>query len=155
MKKKVFRSGISVVVVVFLLVGMLLPLISIIRSGNMNHPALPALYISAGTIVFIVLSIYSMRYEIADDKLRISIWGNCIMSCPISHIVSVRRSYNPITSQVAGSFKRLEITKMGLPYRISPVREQEFLDALKEINPNISINVSNKKGWWRFWDWDI
>jgi hypothetical protein len=59
------------------------------------------------------------------------------------------------TPQVAGSFKKLKITKSGFPYLISPVREQEFLDTLKEINPNISIRVSNKKGWWRFWDWDI
>jgi hypothetical protein len=38
---------------------------------------------------------------------------------------------------------------------ISPVREQEFLEALKTVNPSIQITVSDKKGVWRFWDWDI
>ena len=152
MKKKVFRSRVSVLWMGFMLAILLLPLISIIRSGNINHPVL---YIILGTIVLIVRSCYLMRYEITDDNLWIIIWGTRLMSCPISQIISVRRSYNPFTAQVAGSFKRLEITKTGFPYRISPVREQEFLDALKEINPNILIHVSNKKGWWRFWDWDI
>ena len=152
MEKKVFRSRISVLLLVFILVIMLPPLFAIIRSGIINHPAL---YILVGTIVFIVFSGYCMRYEIAGDTLRIDMWGAYIMSCPISQIISIRRSYSPFTSQGAGSFKKLKIIKTGFPYLISPVREQEFLDALKEINPNIFINVSNKKGWWRIWDWDI
>jgi hypothetical protein len=119
----------------------------------------PPFYILVGIITFIVLSFahshFWMCYEIANDNLRISIWGTCFTSCQISQIVSVKRSYHPCTPQVAGSFKKLKIIKTGFPYLISPVREQEFLDALKEINPNSSICVSNTKGWWRFWDWDI
>ena len=38
---------------------------------------------------------------------------------------------------------------------ISPVREQEFLETLKTINPNIQIRINDKKDWWRIWDWDI
>jgi hypothetical protein len=26
---------------------------------------------------------------------------------------------------------------------------------LKAINPNIEVDVPNKKGIWRIWDWDI
>ena len=152
MKKKVFRSRISVLLLALILVIFLRPLILIVLSGNISHPAF---YVLVGSIVFIVLLLCGGRYEIANDNLRISIWGTCFTSCQISQIVSVKRSYHPCTPQVAGSFKKLKIIKTGFPYLISPIHEQEFLDALKEINPNISICVSNKKGWWRFWDWDV
>jgi hypothetical protein len=38
---------------------------------------------------------------------------------------------------------------------ISPHHETEFLRAIEEINPTIEMNVSDKKGKFRFWDWDI
>ena len=38
---------------------------------------------------------------------------------------------------------------------ISPVREKEFVDALKVINPDIHIKIPETKGIWRVWDWDI
>jgi hypothetical protein len=39
---------------------------------------------------------------------------------------------------------------------ISPVREREFIDELKAVNPDIVIDVPpDKKGIWRVWDWDI
>jgi hypothetical protein len=38
---------------------------------------------------------------------------------------------------------------------ISPAREQEFIEALKTVNPDIYVEVSDRKGVWRIWDWDI
>jgi hypothetical protein len=38
---------------------------------------------------------------------------------------------------------------------ISPAGEQEFIECLKAINPNISVDVPVKKGAWRVQDWDI
>ena len=38
---------------------------------------------------------------------------------------------------------------------ISPVREKEFIEALKAINPNINVQIPEKTGKWRIWDWDI
>jgi hypothetical protein len=80
-------------------------------------------------------------------------------SVDIWDIVSIRRSYNPISS-CAASLKRLEITFRGRSKKysgmlISPVREQEFFDTLKVIKPHIRINAPVKKDVWRFWDWDI
>jgi hypothetical protein len=70
----------------------------------------------------------------------------------------VERSYNPLSSP-AGSLKRLSIRLVEgarYPYwLISPVREQEFIETLKSIDPSIYIHVTVKKGIWRFWDWDI
>ena len=152
MEKKIFRSRISVALMVFILAVMLPSFIPIISSGDIYNPAF---YTLVGVIAFIVLLFCGMRYEIADGNLRISTWGTCSKSYPISQIVSVKRSYN-LLSAPAASLKRLKVkTEDGWPSLISPVREQEFLETLKTLNPYIQINVSDKKGWWRFWDWDI
>ena len=80
----------------------------------------------------------------------------------LSAITSVERTYSPIPA-TALSLKRLRIHfrkdykwyRYGFTPLMSPVREQEFLETLKAINPKIQINVSEKKGWSRFWDWDF
>jgi hypothetical protein len=43
----------------------------------------------------------------------------------------------------------------GVSWLISPVKEQEFINELKAINPDIDVNVPDKKKLWRIWDWDI
>jgi len=155
MERKVFRSRISVALIVFIIAIMLLPLILMIREGNISNPAF---YTVAGVIAFCVLLFGGFRYVIDDKHFQINMWGFFGTSIPISKIVSVERSYNPLASS-AGSLKRLCIRfpkRYKYPFvLISPVREQEFLETLKTINPNIQINVNDKQGWWRIWDWDI
>jgi hypothetical protein len=90
--------------------------------------------------------------------------GKPYTSIPISVIVSIERSYDQFGG-IATSMKRLRFRfKKGYKWNIgwatapliSPVREQEFLELLKSINPNIQINVIDKKGrWWSLWGWDI
>ena len=79
-------------------------------------------------------------------------------SVEIKNIVSVERSYNPLSSPAA-SLKRLRIGlggKSKYPYMlISPVREKEFIEELKAVNPDIYVRVPDKKGIWRIQDWDI
>ena len=122
------------------------------------------------TSVLFLLTIYSTYYILTDKEIQVHFMGGIWVKSPackilISSITSVERSYNPINAP-ALSLKRLRLRfkferenkwdefYMGLPL-ISPVREQEFLETLKNINPNIQINVNDKKGWWRFWDWDF
>ncbi|MDR0364732.1 MAG: PH domain-containing protein [Bacteroidales bacterium] len=46
--------------------------------------------------------------------------------------------------------------KAKFPYMlISPVKEQEFIEELKAVNPDIYVRVPDKKGIWRVHDWDI
>jgi len=91
-----------------------------------------------------------------------------IGSVDIADIISVERTCNPISSPSV-SLKRLRIRfKRDTRYSnwfnwatapnllIAPVREKEFIEALKTINPSIEVNVTEQTGkWWRFWDWDI
>ena len=110
----------------------------------------------------------SMYYVLTDKEIQIYyLWG--IISKPpfgkidISAIISVERSY--ISAYVtAMSLKKLQFRfkngykgycPWGYDLKISPVREREFLEMLKTINPDIQINVTDKKGWWRFLDWDF
>ncbi|MFI3319732.1 MAG: PH domain-containing protein, partial [Rikenellaceae bacterium] len=76
----------------------------------------------------------------------------------IARIKTIKRSYNPLSSPAA-SLKRLEIRFYNKgrieTALISPVRETEFLEKLKEINPYIEIKVEQKRNPLRFWDWDI
>jgi len=108
--------------------------------------------------VGIVMMVSGFRYIIADHKLISMIWTIKIGEVEISSMTKIKRSYLVLSSN-AGSLKRLYITlKGGSPNSfllISPNNETEFLRALKEINPKIDINVPNKKGKFRFWDWDI
>jgi hypothetical protein len=98
---------------------------------------------------------------IVDDKLYLKIWMITCSQVRIADIVLVKRSYNPLSSPAA-SLKRLCLyckkylgTVNQICFLISPVREQEFLDILKSINPDIDIQVTEKQGKWRFWDWDL
>ena len=151
MESKVFRSRVSVLLMVIIFVPLFLPVLPVILSGNIFNSTF---YTVAGIFVFIVLlAIFGMRCKITEQTLKVG-----MTSFPLSQIVSVERSYNLLSSPAA-SLKRLSIRfKKGAKYPwilISPAREQEFLETLKKYNPEIYIRVENKKGWWRIWDWDI
>ena len=151
--KKVFRSRISVLLLGFILAVFIPCTIPIIK-----HMIISGLWIMGGTFVFIVFLFSGMRYLISEDKLYIKIWMLPSGSVEIKNIISVERSYNPLSSPAA-SLKRLRIGiggKAKFPYMlISPVREQEFIEELKAVNPDIYVRVPDKKGIWRIQDWDI
>ena len=159
--KKVFRSRISVFFIGFLLVAFTPAFIPIFQRGiqGMNF-----LFV---TFSFIVFFFCGIRYVISEDKLYLKIWFIPVGSANISDIISIERTYNPISSPAA-SLKRLCIRfKRGVSYSnwatwqsapiwlLSPVKEKEFVEALKTINPAIYVKIVDKQGKWRFWDWDI
>lgn len=116
------------------------------------------MYVLGGLLFLIVFLFTGMRYIISGSKLFLKIWFIPGWSVHIADIRSVERSYNLLSSPAA-SLKRLRLSlkeKAKYPYMLlSPVREQEFIDELKTINPDINVNVPEKKGIWRIWDWDI
>ena len=151
--EKVFRSRISVLLIGFILIIIIPQLIPMIRYKNYE-----GLYILIGVLAFILFLFTGMRYVISDGKLYVKMWFIPNGSVNIENIVSVERTYNPLSS-AAASLKRLCINfnnRMLFPFwLISPNREQEFIEELKMINPDIQVNIPNYKGIWRFWDWDI
>ena len=153
MERKVFRSRISV-----LLIGFILAIFIPCTIPMIKHMFMSDLYIMGSIFLFVVFLFSGMRYIISGNKLYLKMWFIPNGSVNIMNIISVERSYN-LLSAPAASLKRLRISfggKAKFPYTlISPVREQEFIEELKKINPDIYIHVPVKKGIWRIWDWDI
>ena len=151
--EKVFRSRQSVLIIAFIL-AIFIPCTIMM----MKPMIISGLLILAVTFLFIVSLFVGMRYIISGDELIVKMGIIPGGSVKIVDIVSVERSYNPLSAPAA-SLKRLRIIfrkNSHFSYTlISPVKEQEFIKELKAINPNIRVNVPVKKGRGRIWDWDI
>ena len=159
MTRKVYKTRVSLLYIPIFFV-IFCPILII---GNY---ALFAIFSIIGGISAVLCYIVfrSMRYEIFGRELLCFYLGSTFCRIPISMIASIERSYNPYNG-LAASLKRLRLHfNKGYKWNhpswyclplISPEYEQEFLETLKVINPNIQINVCDKKGWWRFWDWDF
>lgn len=150
---KVFRSRISI-----LLIGFSLAILIPVFMHVLKIRAYPGMYVLGISFLLLIFLFTGMRYIVSDGKLLIKIWFINAMNIDIADIRSVKRSYNPLSSPAA-SLKRLRISiysKAKYQYvLISPAREQQFLEALKAINPDIVFNVPVKRGIFAIWDWDI
>jgi hypothetical protein len=150
MEKKKFKSRISGLLVVVIL-ATLIPIAVIIITGK----TYPGFYFLGGITLFFIFLIGGMRYIISGEKLCVKCGLVPGGSKKIKDIVSIKRSYNPLSSPAA-SFKRLSIHfKKGMFWLVSPVREKEFIEALKVVNPDIDVHIPEEIGKWRIWDWDI
>ena len=137
MESKVFRSRVSVLLMVITLAVLFLPIFPMILSGNIFNSTF---YILMGVFVFIALLVsFCMRCKVTEQTLKVG-----MTSFPLSQIISVERSYNPLSAPAA-SLKRLSIRfKKGCKYPwmlISPVREQEFLETLKNSSFQLSTSA--------------
>ena len=151
-KRTVFRSRISVLIVGFILILFTYSFVMVFKENQYQE-----MYILGVAFIFIAFILSGIRYIILGDKLHTKIWMIPIRSVKISQIVSVKRSYNPITS-FAASLKRLKIDLKGSKYQfllISPVKELKFIEKLQEINSKINVQAPDKEGLWRVQDWDI
>lgn len=155
MERKVFRSRISVFIIGLCFVGYSFLIPDAIR---LFHDKMYTTLCMAWSPLLVILFIFlGFRYVILGDRLYFKMWFIPNGSIKISDIISVERTYNPLSSP-AGSLKRLCLRLVNEEFSyllVSPVREQEFIEALKSINPLIDIHIPVKKGIWRFWDWDI
>jgi hypothetical protein len=152
-EEKVFRSRISIL---FLSIFVALFIRSILMINIL------VMCFMGVTVILIALLIGGMRYIILEDKLYLKIWTMSFWSVKIASIKSVERSYNGYSLSsptLAASFKKLRITYDGkanvVSTLISPVKEQEFIEQLKIINPNIHARVPLKERIWRIQDWDF
>ena len=150
-EKKTFRSRISVLLVVFILA-------IFIPTGihEFQQQSYSGLYGLGGCFLFTIIIFGGMRYIISGEKLYLKMWFIPNGSKDIKDIVSIKRSYNPLSSP-AGSLKRLSINfaSSSISWLISPVREKEFIEALRTISPKIDVHIPETTGKWRIWDWDF
>lgn len=98
-------------------------------------------------IGFVALEIFvfaSIKYAIKGDKLGVRCY--CRWSWyPIDKISEVRKVHGILsapacsTARVAIRFSDKRILKSSMPLEISPIRRDEFISTLKEINPSIIV----------------
>jgi hypothetical protein len=161
MKPKVFRSRVSILLLIFMVVVVVLPLaVPMIVVNQRDWTMLVPVSVWA----FVFGSLFGCRYIVSDEKLLVRCCGIPFVSIAIADIYSVERTYSPQAAPLlsaAASLKQLAVYKrrangyLKVITLVSPTGEQEFLDTLKAINPSIQIQVTDKKGRWRFWDWEI
>ncbi|MDR2382364.1 MAG: hypothetical protein LBD76_00550 [Prevotellaceae bacterium] len=165
MEKKVFRSRISVVIMGIVLATFILIAVPLFRYGIYAA----AIIICGLWLLWLLNMVTGFRYEIVGDKLYLKLWAMTFLCVDITDIVAIERAHIRLYSPVASlklwrygaiaSIKKLRLhfkPNQVCPYCfVSPVREQEFLEALKSVNPDIDIQITEKQGKWRVWDWDI
>lgn len=151
----VFRSRVSVFLLFFIVVSFV-PAIWAVQADTTADPGetTTAFIIMGLCILLVVVLLLGMRYEIEENDLVIKLFGFKMGSMNIKEIISVKRSYNPLSSPAA-SLKRLYVKSKGKDFIISPVNEKEFVRVLKTRNPEIEFDITNNPAWYRFWDWDI
>lgn len=150
-----YRSRISILLIIFLTGVFFFPL----HDGKdllAKSITIGIVYIITMVVCWLIFS--KITYTISGRSLIIRMLGSNMATIDIAGIKTIKRSYNPLSSPAA-SLKRLEVKfhnrgKVETAL-ISPEREAEFLEKLKEINPNIEITVAQNRNVLRFWDWDI
>ncbi|MDO5570534.1 MAG: PH domain-containing protein [Bacteroidales bacterium] len=149
----IYRSRISVLIILFILFVVLLTFVPNYKHGNLYTLAIP---LSIVSFVFLILA--SIKYKIANDKLLIKVLFITMDSIPIDQISSIRRSYNPLSSP-ASSLKRLAVYRQKrreeLIALISPIREKEFIEELLKKNSSIKVDVKSDDGKWNPLNYDI
>ena len=151
--KKVFRSCLSVLLIVFLLT-IFLP----VCIGLFKNKVYDGFFCVSGMGLFVIFVCFrGAYYIISDNMLYIKWWFIPTNDVDITHLESVEHSYDPTsTCAYSLSLKRLHLQYKRLSSStsllISPVREEEFISEMKAINPDIKVNVPIRKGIWRFWD---
>lgn len=116
-------------------VSFLLPPIMLIYEGLYTQ-----LWISVLIIIFVSWIWFGTGYTITEKELKIKS-GPIRSKIPIEKIKKIRKTKNPLSSP-ALSLDRLEI-KYGKysTALISPADKEGFIQAIKERNPEVEINI--------------
>ncbi len=158
--KTVFRSRISILLTLVFWGAFLFAFWIIVKGYLVSHNTemLAILILFSLLIIFFGIIWFGVRYIIVEDKIIIKAGFIKSAVIRINNIVSINRTYNPLSS-AAVSLKRISLQlkpKSKFPFiLISPNKEKQFIDLLVAQNPNIDINVTDKKRFYRIWDWDI
>ena len=119
------------IVTIFLIVG---PVFLCLRSGEW-HP----LYICLPLFLLFLALFTSIKYEITDTQLIVRQAWIFKEVIDINRIKSIETTHT-ILSAPAASFDRLRISYNKYDeVIISPKRQKEFIQQLKDINPQISV----------------
>jgi hypothetical protein len=163
MERKVFRLRINhalAMIILMLIIRMLVNLALIFLTDASVSKIL--WFEGRSAIVMLVLGIatwYGTWYtvDLQTGYIELKLFGLTCRVYKIMNILSIEQRYNNIGyALIYFSRKRWIIREeYGAQDMFLFVRENEFLEMLTKQNPDIRINVGDKKAWYRIWDWDI
>lgn len=98
----------------------------------------PLIFLFVGTIWF------GIRYQVSAKQLKVKLGPFSPWKVDILDIQSISRSYNPLSSP-APSLRRIILKMKGGGFLLlSPLKEQEFIHTLTEVNPSIQNKVEEE-----------
>ena len=111
--------------------------------GIMAAACVPGLFFGALTacllsLALVVSVMFSIRYEISGDKLRVVCCWIFIETFDIHKITSVKPT-RTIISSPAASLDRIEVRAGRRSVVISPRSKHQFVKQLLDINPSIDV----------------
>lgn len=122
--------------------------------GGFNFRPVP-LIINLSILLFVGTIWFGIRYQVVETQLNIKLGPFTPWKADIMDIQSVSRSYNPLSSP-ATSLRRINLKLKGGGFLLlSPYKEQEFIKALIQVNPEIQNKVEEESVSWltKFWYW--
>ena len=97
--------------------------------------------IDALIMIFVSFLWFGLKYVIDKKALLVKIGPFAVYRIAIEEIVSINRSFNPLSSPAA-SLKRIKVDFGKGSALISPSNEKKFVSDLKKINPSIYCGIS-------------
>lgn len=97
-----------------------------------------ALVINLVVLAAVILTLFSIKYVIDDDKLTVSCLWIFTETFAVSKIESIRTT-RTFLSAPAASLDRIEIKCGRRSVIVSPLKREEFINHLCRINPDIVV----------------
>lgn len=110
------------------------------RAGAVLRFSWGALTACLLSLALVVSVVFSIRYEISGDKLRVVCCWIFIETFDIHKITSVKPT-RTILSSPAASLDRIEVRAGRRSVVISPRDKQAFVGHLLAVNPAISVEI--------------
>lgn len=134
---KVYPSRIGIPTIVIFYVAMAFAGYKVFSSGE-----IPPLIIFACIILLVSGIYFSIRYYIDTEAktLKIKVLGIPNGTIDLTQVVEIRKSHS-ILSAPAASLNRICLDVKGGPdLLLSPRYQQDFIEEIKKINPNVKID---------------
>lgn len=136
-----FRSSISIIIAVPITLLFLFNIYNVLIESNQVTLGWVVLWIFI--FGFTILILFGIRYVVTETHIIIKMGPFTFLKLAIEALLSINRSYNPISSP-AGSLRRMQLNFTDGVILISPRNENKFIHAIKVVNPKVSIGIKDE-----------
>ncbi|MEL4307610.1 PH domain-containing protein [Joostella sp. CR20] len=139
--KKTYKSKVSYPLLIIILIALIIPIITQFVGVNNDEVSVGVIALQVLIIAFVLHLFLKTTYTIDNTILKVKSGFISYAPIEINQITDISKTKS-ILSSPAPSFNRISI-KYGTynEFIISPKDQQNFIQDLKNINPNIKINI--------------